>query len=69
MNSTGNAGKTLSEVGEINNSERIEVFESKQDLVQSTRANKFLIVTDNVPPGFVMLKTVKMLRMTSYLVH
>ena len=47
---------------DINNSESIEVFESNQDLIQSTHANHFLIVTENVPPGFVKLKTVKRLR-------
>ena len=36
----------------------IEVSESLQDLVQSTRRNKLLIVTDNVPPAFAMLKCV-----------
>ena len=41
---------------DINNIFDIEVSESLQDLVQSTRANKFLIVADNVPPAFVRLK-------------
>ena len=36
----------------------IEVSESLQDLVRSTRRNKLLIITDNVPPAFVMLKCV-----------
>ena len=41
---------------DINNIYDIDVSESLQDLVQSTRANKFLIVADNVPPAFVRLK-------------
>ena len=36
----------------------IEVSESLQELVRSTRRNKLLIVTDNVPPAFAMLKCV-----------
>ena len=36
----------------------IEVSESVHDLVRSTRRNKLLIVTDNVPPAFAMLKCV-----------
>ena len=43
---------------DINNMHDIEVSESLQDLIQSTRCNKLLIVTDNVPPAFVMLKCV-----------
>ena len=39
-----------------NNVLDIEVSESRYDLMQSTRTNKLLIITDNVPPGFVMLK-------------
>ena len=35
-----------------------EVSESLQDLVRSTRRNKLLFITDNVPPAFVMLKCV-----------
>ena len=43
---------------DINNSADIAVSESVQDLVQSTRRNRLLIVTDNVPPAFAMLKCV-----------
>ena len=43
---------------DINNPADIEVSESLQDLVRSTRRNKLLIVTDNVPPAFAMLKCV-----------
>ena len=43
---------------DINNVDDIEVAESIEDLVQSTRANKLLIVTDNVPPVFALLKCV-----------
>ena len=41
---------------DINNIYDIAVSESKQDLTQSTCKNKLLIVTDNVPPAFAMLK-------------
>ena len=43
---------------DINNTCDIEVSESLQDLVRSTRRNKLLIITDNVPPAFAMLKCV-----------
>ena len=43
---------------DINNMFDIEVSESEQSLVQSTRRNKLLIVTDNVHPAFAMLKCV-----------
>ena len=43
---------------DINNIYDIEVSESLQDLVWSARRNKLLIVTDNVPPAFAMLKCV-----------
>ena len=43
---------------DINNLADIEVSESLQDLVRSTRRNKLLIVTENVPPAFVMMKCV-----------
>ena len=43
---------------DINNSYDIEVAESMHDLVRSTRRNKLLIITDNVPPAFAMLKCV-----------
>ena len=43
---------------DINNTYYIEVSESMEDLLQSTRANKLLIVTDNVPPAFALLKCV-----------
>ena len=43
---------------DINNPADIEVSESLQDLVRSTRRNKLLIVTDSVPPAFAMLKCV-----------
>ena len=44
---------------DINNLGDIEVSESLQDLVRSTRRNQLLIVTDNVPSAFAMLKCVK----------
>ena len=43
---------------DINNCYGIEVSESLQDLVRSTRKNKLLIITDNVPPAFATLKFV-----------
>ena len=43
---------------DINDVFDIEVSESTEELVQSTRANKVLIVTDNVIPAFVLLKCV-----------
>ena len=43
---------------EINNMYDIEVSESSEDLVQSTRRNKLLVVTDNVRPAFAMLKCI-----------
>ena len=43
---------------DINEIYDIEVSESLQHLVRSTRRNKLLIVTDNVPPAFAMLKCV-----------
>ena len=45
---------------DINNMHDIEVSESIQDLAQSTRSVKLLIVTDSVPPAFAMLKCVTM---------
>ena len=41
---------------DINNVHDIVVSDSIQDLVQSTRTNKLLVDTDDVPPGFVLLK-------------
>ena len=49
-------GSDLDFMFDINNTHDIEVFESAQTLAKSTRANKFLIVTNNVPPGFALLK-------------
>ena len=43
---------------DINNPFDIEVSESAHDLVQSASTNKLLIITDNVPPAFVMLKCI-----------
>ena len=43
---------------DINEFKDIEVSESLYDLARSMRRNKFLIVTDNVPPAFAMLKCV-----------
>ena len=43
---------------DINEIYEIEVSESIHDLVRSTRRNKLLIITDNVPPAFAMLKCV-----------
>ena len=45
---------------DINNMCDTEASESLQDLVQSTRRNKLLIVTDYVPPAFAMLKYVSL---------
>ena len=38
----------------------IDVSESANDIVRSTRKNKLLIITDNVPPAFAMLKCVSL---------
>ena len=43
---------------DINNVHDIEVSESIHDLLRSTRRNKLLIITENVPPAFAMLKCV-----------
>ena len=43
---------------DINKMYDIEVSESVHDLIRSTRRNKLLIITDNVPPAFAMLKCV-----------
>ena len=43
---------------DINNICDIDVSESANDLVRSTRKNKLLIVIDNVPSAFAMLKCV-----------
>ena len=43
---------------DINNLFDIEVSESLHDLIRSTRRNKLLIITDNVPPAFAKLKCV-----------
>ena len=43
---------------DINDGLSLEVSESIEELVQSTRANKFLIVTDIVPPAFALLKCI-----------
>ena len=43
---------------DINDMGDIEVSESIEDLLQSTRANKLLIVTDNIPPAFALLKCI-----------
>ena len=45
---------------DINGIYDIEVSESIQELVRSTRRNKLLIITDNVPPAFTMLKCITM---------
>ena len=43
---------------DVNELLKIEVSESLQDLVWSMRTNRLLIVTDDVPPAFAMLKCV-----------
>ena len=43
---------------DINNLCDIEVSESMDELVRSTCTNKFLVVRENVPPGFAFLKCV-----------
>ena len=45
---------------DINNMRDIAVSEALQDLFRSTRRNKLLIITDNVPPAFAMLKCVSL---------
>ena len=45
---------------DINNAFDIEVSESTEDLAQSACANKFLIITDNVPPAFAFLKCIRL---------
>ena len=40
---------------DINGPYDIEVSESLDDLIRSTRTHKFLVITENVSPGFVML--------------
>ena len=45
---------------DINYSHNIEVSESTEELVLLTCANKLLIVTDNVPPAFALLKCVRL---------
>ena len=45
---------------DINNMADIEVSESMEDLLQSSRANKLLLVTDNIPPAFALLKCVNL---------
>ena len=43
---------------DINEIFDIEVSESANDLVRSTRSDKLLIIIDNVPPAFAMLKCI-----------
>ena len=45
---------------DINDSYDTEVSESAPDLIQSTRKNKILIVTDKVSPAFALLKCVSL---------
>ena len=45
---------------DINEFYDIEVSESLQDLFRSTFRNKLLIITENVPPAFAMLKCVSL---------
>ena len=45
---------------DINNLVDVSVSESAEDLVLSTRANKLLIVTDNISPAFALLKCVSL---------
>ena len=47
---------------DINEIYDIEVSESLYDLERSTRRNRLLIITDNVPPAFAMLKCVTLQR-------
>ena len=49
-------GSDIDYMFDINNNFDIAVSASAEDLVHSTRANKLLIVTDNVPPGFALIK-------------
>ena len=49
-----------------NNLFDIEVSQSTEDLVHSTHKNKFLIVTDDVPPAFVLLKCVTVKNNTNH---
>ena len=43
---------------DVNTTYAINIYESLEDLFQSTCTHNFLMVTDNVPPGFVFLKCV-----------
>ena len=43
---------------DINNINDIAVSESYQDLANSSLPNKFLIITDNISPGFALLQSV-----------
>ena len=43
---------------DITDPKNIDVSESIQDLIESTRPYKFHVITDNVPPGFALLKCV-----------
>ena len=47
---------------DINSTYDTEPSESLQDLFQTTRTHKFLMETDNVPPGFVFLKCVSQIQ-------
>ena len=63
---TGSRGEGLDLPGsdedimlDMNNFYDIDISESAQDLVQSRRKNRFLIVHDNVPPAFVRLTCIR----------
>ena len=59
---TGSKAEGLNLVGsdydfmfDVNSIKDVHVSESMQDLFSSRHTNKFLMVTDDVPPGFAML--------------
>ena len=47
---------------DINKHDDIDVAESSEDLYLSTCKNKYLIITENVPAGFVLLKCVSQIQ-------
>ena len=49
-------GSDMDYILDINAYYAIGVSESLHELAQSTQANKFLLITDNVSPGYVLIK-------------
>ena len=52
------AGSDVDFMYDINNRSDIDVSESMQVLFQSSRTHKFVMISDDVPPGFVLLKCI-----------